>query len=163
MLRETCYKSPGDIQHSTFTPRCVLLPFGNEEPPLRAHVPFGGRGCSRGDVGHHGVVHVGQRPRRTRREIVIPVSDLKPKSRRRKRADSGEKDVAVPGTTSGRRAQRPLCRHLESEGCSAPAARHNSCVTLKPRQTQHLPRHKGPLASSSSSTNVGTIPIRAII
>lgn len=140
VLCEICHKSPGDIQYSIFTPRCVLLPFGKEELPLRAHVPFGGRGCSRGDVGHHGVVHVGQRPRRTRRETVIPVSDLKPKSRRRKREDSGEEDVAVPGTTSGRRARRPLlCRHLESLGCSALTACHNSCVTLKPRQTQHLP------------------------
>lgn len=62
----------------TSNPYCALLsPWGVQTRRCRAHVPFGGCGCSGGDVGHHGVIHVSQRPRRTRTEILIPVSDLR--------------------------------------------------------------------------------------
>lgn len=35
-------------------------------------------------MGHHGIVHISQRSRRTKIEVFIPVSDLKNKKKRKK-------------------------------------------------------------------------------
>lgn len=46
-------------------------------------------------MGHHGIVHISQRSRRTKIKVFIPVSDLKNKKIRKEKEKKKEKDTTV--------------------------------------------------------------------
>lgn len=75
-------------------------------------------------MGHHGIIHISQRSRRTKIKVFIPVSDLKNKKIRKKKK---EKDTTV------------FCNNIRSKNsrkalnCSILTSFHNSRVSLKRR------------------------------
>jgi len=86
----------------------------------QAHIPFGWGGGSRVHVGHHGVVHVSQRPRRAKIEILIPVSALK--NQKGNKRDAGEKDMALCCDSTRPRAAAAIAWHKGTgRASSAPA------------------------------------------
>lgn len=68
-------------------------------------------------MGHHGVVHVSQRPRRAATEVFIPVSDLKKppnKPTTRKQARAGKRTLLCSVPTAAQRASAETASHKEA-------------------------------------------------